>query len=38
MNGGKKRNTYRVLVGEPERKNALGRPRHMYVILRWILE
>jgi hypothetical protein len=24
------RNTYRVLMGKPERKRALGRPRHWY--------
>jgi hypothetical protein len=25
---GKKRNAYRLLVGKPERKRPLGRPRH----------
>jgi hypothetical protein len=25
---GKKRNAYRILVGNPERKRPLGRPRH----------
>jgi hypothetical protein len=25
---GKKRNAYRILVGKPERKRPLGRPRH----------
>jgi hypothetical protein len=25
---GEKRNTYRVLVGKPERKRTPGRPRH----------
>jgi hypothetical protein len=25
---GEKRNTYRLLVGKPERKRLLGRPRH----------
>jgi hypothetical protein len=25
---GKKRNTYRILVGKPEGKRPLGRPRH----------
>jgi hypothetical protein len=28
---GEKRNTYRILVGKPERKGALGRPRRMWV-------
>jgi hypothetical protein len=27
---GAKRNAYRVLVGKPERKRPLGRPRHMW--------
>jgi hypothetical protein len=31
---GEKRNTYRLLVGKPERKRPLGRP----IILGWILE
>jgi hypothetical protein len=26
------------LVGKPEGKRALGRPRCMYIILSWILE
>jgi hypothetical protein len=28
---GKKRNAYRILVGRPERKRLLGRPRHGWV-------
>jgi hypothetical protein len=28
---GKKRNAYRILVGNPERKRPLGRPRHRWV-------
>jgi hypothetical protein len=28
---GEKRNTYRLLVGEPEGKRSLGRPRHRRV-------
>jgi hypothetical protein len=28
---GKKRNPYMILVGEPERKRSLGRPRHRWV-------
>jgi hypothetical protein len=27
---GKKRNTYRILVGKPEGKRPLGRPGHMW--------
>jgi hypothetical protein len=27
---GKKRNSYRVMVGKPERKGPLGRPRHRW--------
>jgi hypothetical protein len=30
MNGGK-RNAYRILVGKPEGKRPLGRPRHKWV-------
>jgi hypothetical protein len=26
-----KRNAYRILVGKPERKRLLGRPRHRWV-------
>jgi hypothetical protein len=28
---GEKRNAYRILVGKPEGKRALGRPRHRWV-------
>jgi hypothetical protein len=28
---GEKRNAYRILVGKPEEKNTLGRPRGMWV-------
>jgi hypothetical protein len=28
---GKKRNAYRILVGKPEGKSPLGRPRHRWV-------
>jgi hypothetical protein len=28
---GKKRNAYRLLVGKPEAKRPLGRPRHRWV-------
>jgi hypothetical protein len=28
---GEKRNVYRLLVGKPERKRPLGRPRRMWV-------
>jgi len=28
--GGGKRDVYRVLVGKPERKRPLGRPRHRW--------
>jgi hypothetical protein len=34
---GEKRNAYRILVGNPEGKGTLGRPRH-WTILKWILE
>jgi hypothetical protein len=40
MNGGK-RNACRILVGKPEGKRSLGRPRHTvdgWTILKWILE
>jgi hypothetical protein len=33
---GEKGNAYRLLVGKPEGKRPLGRPR--WIILRWILE
>jgi hypothetical protein len=28
---GEKRNVYRLLVGKPERKRPLGRPRHRWI-------
>jgi len=34
---GEKRGVYRVLVGKPDGKRPLGRPRHRWeIILRWI--
>jgi hypothetical protein len=27
---GEKRNAYRILIGNPEGKRPLGRPRHMW--------
>ena len=33
---GEKRGIYRVLVGKPEGKRPLGRPRHRGIILRWL--
>jgi hypothetical protein len=34
---GEKRNAYKLLVGKPEGKRPLGRPRRRWVeILRWI--
>jgi hypothetical protein len=36
---GEKRNAYRKLVGKPERKRPLGRPRRSgWTILKYILE
>jgi hypothetical protein len=36
---GETRNAYRILVGKPEGKRPLGRPRRRWVeILKWILE
>jgi hypothetical protein len=34
------RNAYRILVGKPEGKRPLGRPRDVdgWTILKWILE
>jgi hypothetical protein len=29
---GEKRNAYRLLVGEPEGKKPLGRPRHRWLV------
>jgi hypothetical protein len=31
-------NAYRLLVGKPEGKRPLGRPRRRWIILGWILE
>jgi hypothetical protein len=28
---GEKRNAYRIMVGKPERKRPLGRPRHRWM-------
>jgi hypothetical protein len=33
-----KRNPYRILVGKPEEKKSLGRPRRVRIILKLILE
>jgi hypothetical protein len=33
-----KRNPYRILVGKPEGKNSLRRPRRVMIILKLILE
>ena len=34
---GERRGVYRVLVGKPEGKRPLGRPRHRWgIILRWV--
>jgi hypothetical protein len=33
-----KRNAYRVLVGKPEEKRPLGRPRRGRITLKWVLE
>jgi hypothetical protein len=36
---GENRNVYRLLVGKPEGKRLLGRPRRRcWIILGWILE
>jgi hypothetical protein len=35
---GHKRNAYRILMGKPEGKRPLGRPRRGWTILKWILE
>jgi hypothetical protein len=36
---GEKRNAYRILVGKPEGKRTLGRPRRRLVDnIKWILE
>jgi hypothetical protein len=36
--GEEKKNAYRLLVGMPEGKRLLGRPRHGWIILGWILD
>jgi hypothetical protein len=33
---GEGRGVYRILVGKPEGKRPLGRPRHSGIILKWI--
>jgi len=33
---GYRRGVYRVLVGKPETKRTLGRPKHRWIILSWI--
>jgi hypothetical protein len=36
---GEKRNAYRILVGNPEEKRPLGRPRYRFrIILKWAIE
>jgi hypothetical protein len=36
---GEKRGAYRILVGRPEGRRPLGRPRHRWeVILKWIFK
>jgi hypothetical protein len=36
---GEKRNAYKILVGKPEGKRLLGRPKRRWgIILTWILE
>jgi hypothetical protein len=36
---GEKRNAYRILLGKPEGKRPLGKPRRRWrTILKWILE
>jgi hypothetical protein len=32
---GETRGVYRVLVGKPERKRPLGRPRHRWIFRKW---
>jgi hypothetical protein len=35
---GEMRSTYKIVVGKPEGKHPLGRPRHKWgIILKWIL-
>jgi hypothetical protein len=41
MTGGGKRNVYRLLVGKPEGRRRLGRPRRRWLdnnVLGWIIE
>jgi hypothetical protein len=33
---GERRGVYRILVGKPEEKRPLGRPRPRWKLLRWI--
>jgi hypothetical protein len=33
-----KRNAYWILVGKPEGKRPMGRPRRRWTILKWILD
>jgi hypothetical protein len=35
---GEKRSAYRILMGKPEGRRPLGRPRCRWTILKWILE
>jgi hypothetical protein len=36
---GEKKTAYRILVGKPEGKRPLGRPRRRWrIIIEWILE
>jgi hypothetical protein len=36
---GEKKNAYNILVGKPEGKRPLGRPRcRWWILLKWILE
>jgi hypothetical protein len=35
---GEGRNVYRVLVGKPEGKRPLGRPRRRWMVQNWTLE
>jgi hypothetical protein len=35
---GAKRKAYRILVGKPEGKRPLGRPRRRWIILKYIIQ
>jgi hypothetical protein len=35
---GEKRNAYRILVGKPEEKRPLGRPRCMWADIKMVLK